>query len=354
MKRPAEPEGWLTARQGNCRAEGRIGRRWGLPAVIFVTWLAALVPPSSAGVRLQGQPYVSLGDFARRFGLEQSWTAPGQQLRLHSRWTRLDFEADSREFRSNGLRIFLGDPVLRHGGKLYVSQLDLTALLEPILKPGLNQSAVPAARKIALDPGHGGTDPGTANPALRLAEKNLTLDLARRLKTLLEAAGYQVHLTRDDDSLPGLAERAEAAARAGADIFLSLHFNSIPTARSVRGIETYILTPRHQRSTGSESAESTAHPGNRNDHWNTVLGYAVHRQLVGDLEAFDRGLKRARFAVLRESRIPAVLIEGGYLSNDMEARQIGSAAYRQKLAESIAVAVGAYAGSLQRARAEKK
>lgn len=200
------------------------------------------------------------------------------------------------------------------------------------------------------------------NQRLKINEKTMTLDTARRLQQVLETMGYRVILTRSDDRQIGpdkvsdLQRRAEIANQAHADLFISLHFNAVESgANRVTGVEVYTLTPQSQYSTADPEKDddrgaATAYPGNAMDHWNTVLGYQVYRAMLDELHTDDRGLKRARFAVLRYTTCPAILIESGFLSNDQEARRIATPAYRQKIAEAIADGVQAYGNILAGAR----
>jgi N-acetylmuramoyl-L-alanine amidase len=291
--------------------------------------------------------WLALEELGRSYGLQTDRDETGRTLRLESRWTTLEFTAGSREAAWNGLRLFLGEPV---SASLGLARSDWLAVVRPLLDP----AAVPppaAPGLIVIDPGHGGGDPGAANRVLGLKEKNLTLDLARRLQRELEARGYRVALTRTTDrrlrsvQAADLAQRAATANRLGADLFVSLHFNALPGHPGVGGVETYTLTPAGQRSTAASrrtAADRAVHPGNRHDHWNAVLGAAVHSRLVAGLGATDRGLKRARFAVLRPVDCPAVLVEAGFLSNPAEARRLGTAAYRQDIAEAIGAGIGHY------------
>jgi len=200
---------------------------------------------------------------------------------------------------------------------------------------------------IALDPGHGGKDTGTQNRKLKLDEKTFTLDVALRLRALLRKQGYKVVMTRTDDRYIPLEERSEIANKAGADLFISIHFNSVENAPSVSGTEVYAMTPQYQHSSSTspgakDSMARTAYPGNRNDPWNAVLGYSIQNQLLAKLGTEDRGFKRARFAVLRLVKSPAVLVESGYLSNPAEAHKIATPAYRDNIAEGIAAGIRAY------------
>jgi N-acetylmuramoyl-L-alanine amidase len=298
--------------------------------------------PAAAPVR-PAQPRTTLSAFARSIGFEHTWVTPSKVLRVKSRLNELLFEVDKREVKLNGLRLFMGDAAT-HGKKtLQVTEIDRDRFLLPILAPQKLPVLQPL-KLIALDPGHGGKDRGTHSDPFNLDEKDLTLEVARRLKPMLEARGFRVFLTRTDDTYIPLPERPKLAAAAGADLFVSIHFNAAGPA--VRGIETYILTPQYQRSTGSdkfEAADDVRVPGNAHDPWNAHLGYVMHRQLVRDLGLPDRGLKHARFVVIRDlASCPGVLVECGYLSHKDEARTINDPAHREKLAATISAGIGAF------------
>lgn len=331
-------------------------------------------PPAPAAalptVRLAGSDYVAAVAFGAQFALKATPSNQGRSLTLKNTWHTIELEADSRECQVDGLRVFLGDPVRLHKDGFHLSRIDAERLLKPILSPGQGETRVPDLKVILLDPGHGGRDAGKTNDRLKVNEKTLTLDTAFRLKKLLEQAGYKVVLTRTDDralasdKATDLQRRAEAAGKAGADLFLSIHYNSVAVKpEAVTGVEVFTMTPQSQFSTGDHAREDNGgglvNPGNRQDHWNTLLGYFVHRQLLRDLGVPDRGLKRARWAVLRQVECPAILIESGYLSSDAEARKIATPAYRQNIAEAMAGGVAAYANALegirrQRAEAQKR
>jgi N-acetylmuramoyl-L-alanine amidase len=323
----------------------------------LVLWIVLGLGPAAALAGLAKSPgkgFIRIDELGRSYGLQVGWPNPGRRLQLRSRWTTLEFEAGSREAAWNGLRLFLGEPVRAVGQALYLSPTDLAAVIRPLLAP----AAVPAPGGldlIVIDAGHGGSDPGTGNG--KLQEKTFTLDVARRLKQDLVQRGYRVMLTRNSDvrlaptQAADLRRRVELANRADADLFISIHFNSLPGNPSVSGIETYALTPAGQSSTAMSRPDRTAYPGNRQDHWNAVLGAAIHRNLLEELGAVDRGLKRARFAVLRPSECPAVLIEAGFLSNPAEARKIGTPSYRQDIAEAIGEGIDDYGARLREAAA---
>lgn len=226
-------------------------------------------------------------------------------------------------------------------GLPYIHALDarktlqaLVATLSPF--PGTN-------RTVVLDAGHGGRDGGTRGSFTPETEKYYALDWARRLAPLLEARGWRVVLTRTNDADLTLTERIAVADRVGADLFLSLHFNSGGPNQDLAGLETYCLTPTGLPSNLVREYEDDpreSHPNNLYDEQNVQLASRLHRSLLQHSGALDRGVRRARFmTVLRGQQRPAVLIEGGYLSNPAEARKIATGEYRQALAEGIAKAL---------------
>ena len=311
-----------------------------------------VAPASAQSVRLYDTEYVGTASVGRSAGMALNWAEPQRRLVLADKDTRLELVADSREMELDGLRVFLGEPAVLYRGALFVSRVDRDRFLLPILKPSSGRGTVPQLRTIVIDPGHGGKDDGTVNAKLKLREKAVALDVALRLEKLLTAAGYRVVLTRRRDTFVPLPLRPAHAKKARADLFLSIHFNAIDN-KTVAGSETYILTPQYQRSTGSDKRspdDKVMLPGNATDNWNAILGFRMHGTLVRSLRAFDRGLKRARFAVLRDLECPGVLIEGGYLSNETEARKIATPEWRQKLAQSIADGVTGYRAALAEAR----
>ncbi|HEY5552807.1 MAG TPA: N-acetylmuramoyl-L-alanine amidase [Opitutaceae bacterium] len=308
---------------------------------------------TAAPVRIDGVDYNSVASFAAGLGLKSTWTQPQKTLFLQSEWTRLELNTDSREVRLNGIRLLLGDATVLHRGELLLSRTDERAFLGPILSPRSVPGLVPGARTVVIDAGHGGKDTGTSNQKLGLQEKGFALEVARALKRELEADGFVVIMTRDDDTFIPLGDRPKIAARRRADLFVSIHFNAIGNP-SITGAETYVLTPRGQRSTGAEKRSPSDNEllhGHTNDPWNAILGYRVHRRVIDEMKSFDRGLKRARFVVLRELDCPGILVEGGYLTNDAEARRIATPEWRTRLATAIAGGIIEYREALEHARA---
>ena len=242
----------------------------------------------------------------------------------------------------DGLDVRLGFAPQMMSGQPYVHALDVKKTLEPLARSS-GMSFVKTNPTIVIDPGHGGHDSGTKSILGYQYEKDFTLDWARRLAALLATNGWQVFLTRNSDIDMSLSNRIAFAEAHKADVFLSLHFNSAAPNNQQVGLETYSLTPSGMPSTitrGYHDDLALAFPNNAFDAENLRVALQVHRALLQVNGRHDRGVRRARYlSVLRGQNRPAILIEGGYLSNPLEARRIADPAYRQKLAEAVAGAL---------------
>ena len=241
----------------------------------------------------------------------------------------------------DGLQYGLGFAPRLIRGLPYVHSLDARKNFQALLGALLQLPVT--NRTIVLDAGHGGRDSGTLSIVSRESEKQYTLDWALRLGRLLAHRGWNVIFTRTNDVDLSLGERIAVADRANADLFLSLHFNSGTPNQDLSGVETYCLTPTGLPSNLVREFEDNprdSHPNNAFDDQNVLLASRLHRSVLRATGALDRGVRRARFmAVLRGQGRPAVLIEGGYLSNPDEARRIATPEYRQVLAEGVARAL---------------
>ena len=313
-------------------------------------WLIPLLLPGICqALQIDGREHLSLPELAGKLGVQTRWIERDKVQRLESKWTRIHFEKDKRTIEINGTIIFMGYPVIERRGRFYISETDYEHHIQPILTPQLI-GGMPGRNHIVLDAGHGGKDPGAENDSLKLREKALTLDLARRVQSKLQDNGFTVTLIRQSDVFIPLEARAQKANELKADLFLSLHFNASGKTE-VAGVETYAFTPQMQPSTSRSSlheSDRKAYPGNSNDGWNTLAAYYVPRSLVESHEATDRGLKRARFTVLRDIEMPGILIEGGFVTNDREGRNIGWNVYRDRLAEAIVEGILTYRKTLIR------
>jgi N-acetylmuramoyl-L-alanine amidase len=229
------------------------------------------------------------------------------------------------------------------------------------IDPSLFQLAV---RKIVVDPGHGGSDPGAMTPA-GLSEKEITLDIAGRLAALLRGGNlFGVVLTRNRDESVSLERRVEIANREKADLFVSIHINSIPLPEQL-GVETYYLgtssdptTLRlaHAENSGSGYSLSDfrtllegVYVGVRQDESRRLaedMQVGLYRRLhVVTPELENRGVKTAPLVVLVGTQMPAILAEVSCISNRAEARRLATPAYRQEIAQALRAGVESYVAS---------
>jgi N-acetylmuramoyl-L-alanine amidase len=231
-------------------------------------------------------------------------------------------------------------------GVPFIAELDLDKTVRPLLYPSryLEPKRITT---ICLDPGHGGRDTGNrvGTGFFGHNEKTYTLALAKELRDQLKHAGFNVILTRTADTYVELPARPDLANRRGADLFVSLHFNATQYGKDdVAGPETYCITPVGAASSNSqgEGSDYGATPANRNEARSLQLAFVMEKALVQNLGAADRGVRRARFAVLRDAAMPAILIEGGYMTHPVEGKKIFDPAYRRRMAAAIVKGILAY------------
>jgi N-acetylmuramoyl-L-alanine amidase len=325
---------------------GQVGRlmskrfAWLGKFALLALWLAAGLSPARAA-SVNGQAYVPLVSWAQANGLRCSWLKRGEEIIATNSTTRLVFERNSHVAGVNGVNVVLSFPVAVDRGTPCISQLDLNSAIRPLIYP--QRADAKRITTICLDPGHGGRDAG--NHTFWHSEKTYTLALALEVRDQLVRAGFNVILTRSQDAKVELPERPALANRRGADLFVSLHFNSTQAGRDqVWGPETYCITPVGASSSNAqgEGAGYGPTPANRVEQKSLFLAYQVERALVRSLGVPDRGVRRARFAVLRDAMMPAILIEGGYMSHPMESENIYNAAYRQRMAQAIVIGILSY------------
>ena len=248
----------------------------------------------------------------------------------------LQMEISSRRISWNGMLIVLGYPVVLNKQGVLVAESDWNSTLNILFNPG----HVPGHRlkTITLDAGHGGNDRGASGKFSK--EKDITLKLTRRVAAILTACNYRVHLTRSKDETLALKDRTALQRAAGSDLFVSIHVNASPN-KTAAGIETYCLTPADAPSTIGKFLLQK-NPANRFDVNNFALACRLQYFMVKKTGAVNRGVRRARFAVLRDIASPGVLLEIGFISNAAEERLLNNPAYMEKLARGIAAGIVSY------------
>jgi len=303
--------------------------------------LNAASPAAWEITKIEGRDYVSVESIKRFYNFAKL-SRSGNSLVLENPKVEMKLKIGGNECLMNGVKFVFTNAVAAVGEKAYVSRMDLSKLIDPVLRPNFIPNA-DDFRTVILDPGHGGKDPGAVNSLGTEALYNLKV--AGRTKSLLEAKGFKVVMTRKSDLFLSLQERVNVAnaIRENA-VFISIHFNS--GGREARGIETFTLSPPgvSHYGRGVIAADSQTRAGNEHDSANIALATAVHGSLLRRLQknTFDRGIKRARFSVLSGVRHPAILLEGGFMSHSYEARLIHNDAYQNAIANSIVDAIIKY------------
>jgi N-acetylmuramoyl-L-alanine amidase len=311
--------------------------------LLALFYLAFCARPTNAAF-INGQSYVPLADWARGNGF-YGFTHD-REIILTNKNSRLVFDVDSAQAQINGVNVRLSFPVANQKGVPLISQLDFDKTIRPLLFPSryIEQKKITT---ICLDPGHGGKDSGNrvGFGFFGHSEKTYTLLLAFELRDQLKKLGYNVVLTRTKDVYVELRARPALANKAGADLFVSLHFNAAQVGKDeVSGPETYCITPVGAASSNAQGENGDDGPtmANRFEYKSLLLACQMERSLVQNLNVNDRGVRRARFAVLRDAAMPAILIEGGYMTNPTEGKKIYDAAYRKQMAAAIVKGIMAY------------
>lgn len=335
----------------------KFGREWrgaaGAALFLACAWPGPSCPAALRKLRTcrdEGTEYVAIADLSRLYGLRLSAPA-SDRIVLSSQYNSMMFEPEGRRMSLMDVQLWLEQPVARIQGRWAISRTDAASLVDPIVRPYLYLKDQ-HCRTVVIDAGHGGKDSGTIGRG-GLFEKDVALDLARRVRAKLRDEDLRVVLTRDADIFLDLDERSRIAAKWRADVFVSLHLNASPDP-AASGIETYVLTKPGRPSTNASdqrpSARYTPCLGNHFDVASAVLGFQLQRRALTHSAAEDRGLRHARFAVLRDTACAAALVECGFLSNRGEEKKMRLDGYLDSVAEGVARGVRAYVDNVRQAR----
>ncbi len=328
-----------------------------LPAIILRGPVARLPVRS---IRHRETLYIPAAAIARAYGLILSFE-DGQTFFFDSDRVQLRLQVGSREISLNGEEVLLDHPVDWREGTLiapiYLAlvnlprQLDFDQRSPPIPEPG--------RIRIILDPGHGGIDSGAVGAGL-VREKDIVLEIARKTRDFLEAEGYQVFLTRDDDRFLSLRKRTLLANRLQAELFVSIHANAAHNqlaqgtetfyyapassiwSRSLAQLENAVLrleSPSESEDNGPGAEENT---GGERRRESIRAAAAVQKRLSAAARTPNRGIKAAEFYVLKHTRMPSILVETGFLSNHRDLEKLNDTKYRAGVAAAIARGIGDY------------
>ena len=246
---------------------------------------------------------------------------------LENKKVSMDLEVGSTACSINGVKFVFLEKIRDLGNESHISRRDLSYILDPVLRPNFIKNAGDF-NTVILDPAHGGKDPGLINEFG--TEAGYTLKVAELAEALLKDRGFQVIMTRSDDSDLLLQERVKIANdfKEGA-VFISLSFNSGPKGEF--GIETLPLCEGEQNAGEFRNASM-------------ALATSTHGTIIRRLgkNTNDRGIKQVRHSVLASVKHPAILVEGGFMTHERDARLINNDVYQSALAKSILDGVQTY------------
>jgi N-acetylmuramoyl-L-alanine amidase len=310
--------------------------------VFFLAMSVSVLKADWEVISVNGQDYVTLESIATFYGMTPPTSAGDNQYAASGNGHSLKVRAGSRQALIDGVRHWLSLPVQKGGGSVMVSRVDVARTLEPSYRPTMVKELRPV-NTVVLDAGHGGHDRGARSSYG--FEKDFTLDVTARVRKRLEKAGVKVVQTRLKDSFITLEGRTAMARKYPNPIFVSIHFNSSDSNSAANGIEVFAIPPLGAPPTGQskpQARDRMREAGHSLEPANMALATTVHHALLGGVSTFDRGVKRARFVVLKDATVPAVLIEGGFLSNPAEAARISSPQWREAYAGAIATGILEY------------
>jgi len=317
--------------------------RWlclSLPLLVPVAGRSGEPVPDWEVIVVDQQEYVPARSVREVYGFERLDRKDGR-VRFRKGATRMSWEVGAPSVTVNDVKFTLSLPVREREEGVLVARSDWQHVLDPVLRPWFLRKAQPFDTVI-IDPGHGGQDPGARSG--RRPEKAYALDLARSLRKELEERGLKVRMTRTEDVFVSLFERVRIANETENAVFISLHFNHGKNG-GPGGIETLALAAGENAS--GDGTVSTARPEvHRRDAETVALAAAVHAASVSRTGAGDRGIRRVRFRVLRGIDHPAILLDGGFLSDAQELVRVDTGDDRRKLAGGIADGIAKYRRAL--------
>ena len=318
--------------------------------------------------RIRGADYLPLPLVCDAYGLKWEWDPASMTAALSKGSASMRLRVGEYKIAVNGILNVQERPVVLHKGAVCVPSDFLKLVFDRLFAAGRRdfiadaglvktppQSSPPQfhkIKKIIIDAGHGGYDPGAISRD-GVKEKFITLDIARRVKDELERKNIEVVMTRHADEFVSLQRRVDAANRSGADLFVSIHANASRTPR-LKGFEVYYLSEAvddNARAQASAENRFTNFDGasayTNSDTLNTILwdleltenrrqAIELSNSILDNIDVRKRGIRNARFFVLKGTRMPAVLVEVGYISNKDECLRLCESNYRARISDRVA------------------
>ena len=316
-----------------------------------------------------GVQYVPVIKLCDAYGLKWEWDGVTKKVVLERREKHIVIRAGSDRILVDGAEKRLERPAAFDAGALFVPvsfiKDDLSLIVDKPLSAGYEEPSGGewVIRTIVLDAGHGGKDIGAMGRKLHLHEKDMTLSIVKRLKRLLEENGIKVIMTRSSDNFIPLPRRAEISNRSGADLFVSIHINASRT-NSLKGFECYYLadTTNDNELALNASRSATVKIGDKvftgesknlnitlwdmalseNRREGSALALSICASIEDSMTVNSRGVRSARFYVLKYSRIPAVLVEMGYISNRYEEMKLKDPHFLDRMTDAVAEGILRY------------
>ena len=314
--------------------------------------------PSSRTISLRE---LKLNDLCQSYNLQWQYDSINQVVTLSRGGMTAKALIGSNVVVLDDQKVFLSQPLRRKRQNIYVSSDFKQRVIDRFIQ---RRFSYPSRKfsKIVIDAGHGGKDPGAIGYS-GLKEKEVTLDIARKLKAILSNKGIQVTMTRRNDQFISLEDRAKISNNSKSDLFVSIHANAAHT-KGVKGFEVFCLrSPDYETKREIQEAKSYRYMFQKlkMEDNNKILDEILYDMLYNykraesyrlaeyiarktsrELNLRNRGCKRSGFFVLKHTAIPAVLVEVGFLSNKKEEKLLKDNQYRQKVANSIAESILEY------------
>ncbi|MBI1883489.1 MAG: N-acetylmuramoyl-L-alanine amidase [Chlamydiae bacterium] len=279
--------------------------------------------------------FVPASSFAQAYGLQEIWNSKSKTLVLQSPQTKIAFRASSTCVWVNGKILRLPTRAKMVNGRLFIPFESSSKIFSPFHRvptsPKKETPPTPPSSKpnfvVVIDPGHGGYDIG-ARDRKGLNEKDINLDVAKRVRDKLSSYGIQATMTRSRDVFVGLPQRVSIAKSARPNLFISIHTNAARN-RNVSGTEIFYYAQANIRQNGSSYQQ------------NRLKSYQLAKlvQYHTGKTVRSRGVKDARYFVLKNATYPAILLEMGFITHAWEEKNLNNPKHRDKLAQAIVQSV---------------